>query len=145
MSKNKALSICIIPYLLRCHCIHNYYIAWIFHVPLLALLLFSTISFTMHPFVRMVYALECQSDTYGIWLKLNLKPGLCKTKGRRVIEGNNKYMEILKMFQSEKQKFTDMCGWNTLTYCQCSFLYWNMTIVCKKPLNLKDVFELKLW
>lgn len=44
----------------------------------------------------MVYALECQSDTYGIWLKLNLKPGLCKTKGRGVIEGNNKYMEILK-------------------------------------------------
>ena len=69
---------------------------------------------------------------------------MIQAKGRRVIEGNNKYMEILKRFQSEKQKFTDMCGWNTLTYCQCSFLYWNMTIVCKKPLNLKDVFELKL-
>lgn len=145
MSKNKALSICIIPYLLRCHCIHNYYIAWIFSCTSACVAAVLHYKFHNASFVRMVYALECQSDTYGIWLKLNVKPGLCKTKGRRVIEGNNKYMEILKRFQSEKQKFTDMCGWNTLTYCQCSFLYWNMTIVCKKPLNLKDVFELKLW
>ena len=55
-------------------------------------------------------------------------------------------MEILKRLPYEKQKFTDMCGRNTLiNLLPVQFLVLEYDyIVCKKPLNLKDVFELKL-